>query len=336
MRIRYLIALLLTAGIGFSQTSDNQPARCVGCFSEPQSTLLFRKAYIEPGRLNDELYLVTPSGSFTVPELHGRVGQRASPIPAISLSGDRVAWSLKFMLNADIVKCDPSKKGWCDLKPKPIFKSVMGVYSVRDKTWKQYGDFYMVGSAAFSPDGKKIAFKDEADSDRQRLMILDLETGQMTPVPGSNSVIWITQLSWSPDGKFLVGTVPTPGGKLIAEQIVVIDIATGEMKTVAEGSDPSWSPKGDWIAYVLPVQCMIIHPDGTGARSVLDKEPKWMKWALNAPIVWSPDGERLLLNQQKIYDSPTRVIMVDLATGHAIIKSKNGEVVSGWVSYSGK
>jgi Tol biopolymer transport system component len=49
----------------------------------------------------------------------------------------------------------------------------MGVYSVRDKTWKQYGDFYQVGSAAFSPDGKKVAFIDEPDSDRQTLMILD-------------------------------------------------------------------------------------------------------------------------------------------------------------------
>ena len=39
----------------------------------------------------------------------------------------------------------------------------MGVYSVRDKTWKQYGDFEMVGSAAFSPDGKRIAFDGEED-----------------------------------------------------------------------------------------------------------------------------------------------------------------------------
>jgi hypothetical protein len=91
-----------SACAGFGQSRD--------VFTEPQSTLLFRKAYIEPGKLNDELYLVTPSGSFTVPELHGRVGQNASPIPAISPSGDRIAWSLKFMLNADIVKCDPSKK----------------------------------------------------------------------------------------------------------------------------------------------------------------------------------------------------------------------------------
>jgi len=266
MRILYLIAFLLTAGICFSQVSNNQPSGCIGCFSEPQSTLLFRGAY-------DELYLVAPSGSFTVPMLHGWVGQGASPIPAISPSGDRVAWSLKFMLNADIVKCDPSNKRWCDLKPKPIYKSVMGVYSVRDKTWKQYGDFYQVGSAAFSPDGKKVAFIDEPDSDRQTLMILDLQTGQITPIPKTGPFIeWNAQLSWSPDGKFLAGTFDGPGGKLIVEQIVVIDIATGEMKTIAEGRDPSWSPKGDWIVYALTVQCMIIHPDGTGARSVLEKE----------------------------------------------------------------
>ena len=322
MRTGYLIALLLTVGIGFSQVSNKQTGGCIGRFSEPQSTLLFRGAY-------EELYLVAPSGSFTVPMLHGWVGQGASPIPAISPSGDRVAWSLKFMLNADIVKCDPSKKGWCDKQPKPIYKSVMGVYSVRDKTWKQYGDFYQVGSAAFSPEGNKIAFTCD-----DGLTILDLETGQMTtvPGPGSRSIDWITQLTWSPDGKYLVGSNYGHG----YGQIVVIDLATGAEKTIAEGSNPSWSPKGDWIAYALTVRCMIVHPDGTGARSVLEKEHKWMNYTLDAPIVWSPDGESLLLNQRKVDDSPTRVIMVDLATGHSIMISKNGEVVSGWVPYSGK
>ena len=149
MRTRYLIAFLLTAGICFSQVSNKQPGGCIGCFSEPQSTLLFRGAY-------DELYLVAPSGNFTVPMLHGWVGQGASPIPAISPSGDRVAGSLKFMLNADIVKCDPSNKRWCDLKPQPIYKSVMGVYSVRDKTWKQYGDFCRLDWRLFRPMGKSL------------------------------------------------------------------------------------------------------------------------------------------------------------------------------------
>jgi Tol biopolymer transport system component len=270
--------------------------------------------------------------------LHGWVGQGASPIPAISPSGDRVAWSLKFMLNADIVKCDPSNKRWCDLKPKPIYKSVMGVYSVQDKTWKQYGEFDEVGSAAFSPDGNKVAFFAQKGCTLVRcddgVMILDIETGQMTHVPKTGPFIeWNAQLSWSPDGKFLAGTFDGPGGKLIVEQIVVIDIATGEMKTITEGRDPSWSPKGDWIAYGY----MIIHPDGTGARSVLEREHKWMNWAVDAPIVWSPDGEKLLLNQRNSDAAGSRVIMVDLATGHAVRISKNGEVVvSGWVPYSGK
>jgi Tol biopolymer transport system component len=334
MRTRYLVTLLLTAGIGFSQTPDMQPGGCVGCSSEPQSTLLFRGACGEPN-----LVIVTPNGNFTVPQPPDWIGQCASPIPAISPSGDRIAWSLKFRYDTETVKCDPSKKVWCDPHPRPIFKSVMGVYSLRDKTWKQYGDFCKVGSAAFSPDGKRIAFTKSGDPlctnvfGDEKLMILDLETGEMTPVPGAGSTFfWIDQLSWSPDGKFLAGSANGPGyGK-----IVLIDVATGATKTITEGSDPSWSPKGDWIAYALTLQCMVIHPDGTGAKSVLDKERKWMNYTLDAPIVWSPEGDRLLLNQRQVDGTHTRVIMVDLATGHAIMKSKNGEVVMGWVPYSGR
>jgi Tol biopolymer transport system component len=82
---------------------------------------------------------------------------------------------------------------------------------------------------------------------------------------------------------------------------------------------------------------MIIHPDGTGARSVLEREHKWRNWEVDAPIVWSPDGEKLLLNQRNSDAAGSRVIMVDLATGHAARIVKNGEVVvSGWVPYSGK
>ncbi len=239
------------------------------------------------------------------------------------------------MLNADKVKCDPSKKGWCDPKPKPIFKSVMGVFSVREKSWKEYGNFEEVGSAAFSPDGSKVAFEMSRGCSvtvcDEGLMILDLGTGRITPVPGSESVVWIRQLSWSPDGKYLAGN----GGSGSREQIVLIDVASGEMNTIAYGSDPSWSPKGDWIAYIATVRCMIVHPDGTGARSVLEKEHKWMNYTLDAPIVWSPDGEKLLLNQRQVEGYHHRVIMGDLASDHAVRMSKNGEYVLGWVPYFG-
>jgi Tol biopolymer transport system component len=134
----------------------------------------------------------------------------------------------------------------------------------------------------------------------ENLMILDLETGQLTPVPGpeSKSISWVNQLSWSPDGKFLAGTIYNDDHRNGA--IALISIDTGAVKTIAEGSNPSWSSKGDWIAYSSTVRCMVIHPDGSGARSVLDQEPKWMTYTIDAPIVWSPDGDKLLLNQSEV------------------------------------
>ena len=335
MRTRYLTASLLTMGICFSQAPNKKAVGCIGCFSEPQTTLLFR------GACDDlRLVTVTPSGSTTVPEPPEWIGQCASPIPAISPSGDRIAWSLKFRYDTETVKCDPSKEVWCDPHPRPIFRSVMGVYSVRDKTWKQYGNFEEVGSAAFSPDGSKVAFFSQKGCTLvhcdDALMILDLESGQMTPVPGPGykSVFWVDQLSWSPDGRFLSGSVNSPR----FGRVVSINVATGETKTITEGTDPSWSPKGDWIAYIEFDDCKIIHSDGTGDRSVFENQHKWTNtWSIDAPIVWSPDGEKLLLNQAKPDAAGSRVIMVDLATGHAVRISKNPEVVvSGWVPYSGK
>jgi hypothetical protein len=49
----------------------------------------------------------------------------------------------------------------------------MGVYSLRDKAWKFYGDFCSVGSAAFSPDGKRVAFEAETTTSNQSCLAGD-------------------------------------------------------------------------------------------------------------------------------------------------------------------
>jgi Tol biopolymer transport system component len=217
----------------------------------------------------------------------------------------------------------------------------MGVYSMRDKSWKLYGDFCFVGSVAFSPDGRKLAFKTEARINNPNclasdvppvLQILDLETGQFTPVPDSISVIGNSQLSWSPDGSYLAvakySREKSPG------HIVVIDLRSWVQKVVAEGADPSWSPKGEWIAYQADWSetCMLIHPDGTGAKTVLDLRRRSGGWVFANRETWSPDGNKLLLTEGPMDSPKYDITILDLASGEVTTKSKNGALVFGWAT----
>ena len=196
IRIRVFWALpiaMVWACTCFGQTGD--------VFTEPHSTLLFsppsgtmnyghRPLLFRPGydETNYGHYaVVTPGGNFTVALSRDSDSMGlVSPMWAISPSGDRIAGGISFMLNVDVLKCDPRKPTWCDPHPRPIVKNVLGVYSVRDKTWKHYGDFEVVGSAAFSSDGERIAFYEKRGFNSppcdEGLIIVDLETDQMRTI----------------------------------------------------------------------------------------------------------------------------------------------------------
>ncbi len=174
-----LVALLLMPRAANGQSK--------GFFTEPQSTLLFSGLY------GTSFLVVTPTGDFTVPSPPGSIMEVSGPLPALAPAGDQVASSVRLPIDSNNAKCSPFPYKLCP-GLRPEYKSVMGVYSTRDKTWKLYGNFCFAGSAAFSPDGKKVAFEVTTRSDNpncnslpgsQMLMILDLETGQFTPVPVS-------------------------------------------------------------------------------------------------------------------------------------------------------
>jgi WD40 repeat protein len=283
-------------------------------FTEPGSTLLFDgpDRYVTVGK--QKLAVQDPLSSI----------RRGSGLPALALGGDQVAWG--FLL--------------FDHSAYMNHKSVLGVYSILDKSWKMFGKFCggSVGSATFSPDGTRVAFMAIPtsgdlywNSQPCVLQILDLATGKLTTIPYPGNVWMNSSLSWSPDGKYLAGQIG--GWTYPTQQIVVIDVESGRGTIIAEGMDPSWSPKGDWIAYTDKTRqkCLLIHPDGTGAKVTHVLHPLFYYHEFRFGVVWSPDEKRFLFNDAHgILESIIDVKMLDLETGKVTTKSRNGPAIFGW------
>jgi len=74
---------------------------------------------------------------------------------------------------------------------------------------------------------------------------------------------------------------------------------TLRVRTLATGTDtslgvvgdvPRWSPTGEWIAYDYGGTLMLIHPDGTGQQSLLNRGD----FGDHPAVSWSPDGQWLV------------------------------------------
>jgi hypothetical protein len=115
--------------------------------------------------------------------------------------------------------------------------------------------------------------------------------------------------SWSPDGTKLVYCKDT-------RELGVFDFKTKKRTPLTNGprdEQPTWSPKGDWIAYMHCLRCdgqyadtriWLIRPDGSEQKPVVDEK--------NQPVrgwwpSWSPDGKAVGVT----FDTLT---LADLAT----------------------
>jgi TolB protein len=189
-------------------------------------------------------------------------------------------------------------------------------------------------NAAYSSDGKWVAFASERDGSAELYRVKSDGTGleRLTDNPAYDN-----QPAFSPDGKEIAFVSSREGGHA---NLWILNIATRKVKRLTKGTAgdfrPAWSPDGQWIAfssdrgapYVTAagrweqehlIDIYLIQPDGSGLRRLTNSGA-----ACGSPK-WSRDGKQLVaicMTGQETYDNrflfpsgSSRVVAVNVATG---------------------
>ena len=149
------------------------------------------------------------------------------------------------------------------------------------------------GSYEWSPDGSRIAYLDR----RGALWVVRPDGAGRHLLAASSPLRSPWYLTWSPDGKAIAVLANPAAGPPATSirgfselRIFVIPTDGGEPRHLPSGDvqGPTWSPRGDEIAYVSAAgKEWIIRTDGSKARPVFHH-----RVGLGEPS-WSPDGARL-------------------------------------------
>ena len=282
-------------------------------FSVPDSTLLFG--------WYEELRIVTPDHVVPIkPPSEIPANDGVLVFPSISPRGDAIAWGFA-------VQGVPAEDA--GLRET---RFVLGIFSLNARKWKTYGAFGGIANPVFSPDGSKVAFSG-GDKNDSNFFILDLATETMTKLPNlsQTEAKALSILSWSPDGKQFA----IERRKDRKDLVGVLDVNTSKVQIIGEGSQPTWSPNGEWIAYydTSKHSCILAHPDGTAGKVIRKAGrsrfgfQRWFGWG--GPV-WSPDSKHLLLSEIKGVQPGVVVVLVDVDDGRTQTKLQDGLPVFGW------
>ncbi len=171
--------------------------------------------------------------------------------------------------------------------PRRIYRdprSVMGLEWSRDGHWIAFGAGSFFLERAANPARIMVIKPDGSDA------------RAVTSGPGNAGFP-----SFSPDGTQIVYRYWTDK----AGGLRIVSVATGEARTLTTEYDtlPSWSPKGDLIAFNRfagdsrlaygEFDIYTIHPDGTGLKRLTDSEGN------DSHPFWTPDGSRILWSSSR-------------------------------------
>lgn len=186
---------------------------------------------------------------------------------------------------------------------------------------------------AVSPDGREVAFRSEREGGG--IFVMAAAGGNVRRL--SN---FCHNPSWSPDQASIVCAterVVVQTSRLALSPLWILDVRTGSKRqlTTFDGVQPSWSPKGDRIAYWSYGPTRIWTVPAAGGAPVALTEGADRVWN----PVWSPDGEYVFYasNLGGTTSNLWRV-PIDVATGLARGPSEPVTTPSsnaGFISFSG-
>jgi len=204
-----------------------------------------------------EIVLIRSDGSALRPLTHNGVpddmARWAADGRRVLFQSDRSGKTLQFSMNAD----------GSDMRAEPLDSVV-----------------------SRSPDGKMLLFE-SVRGGRGRLYLM---TAARTNVREIATDRHVEQGSFSPDGQWIVSEQRNAMHEDVARSHIVLMRADGTApKTIASGTDPSWSPDGQlilfktWDERTETLWISTVSPSGSGSRRL----------GIGMHMSWSPDGTRI-------------------------------------------
>lgn len=172
-------------------------------------------------------------------------------------------------------------------------------------------DEALEADAAWSPDGKSLAYTSDKGGGLPQIWVRDLATGKDRQI--THSANQPLGAAWSPDGQ-RIAFLDTDGRWGVAG-LAVADVASGAITrlqpSLPQPGKPTWSPDGRYVAVALSKpysssfregnnQIWMVPADGKGAPFWRDADKASLDTRGGGGPVWSPDGQKMAAIQDGV------------------------------------